>query len=414
MKNIYKLFNETKINENKYEEVNLTEDEKNNIKYRIKSKIKSKKPNYKKQILVASVPAIILGGLVLSSETTWAYIENIGKQIEYFVRQDTEALRGYKTTVNKTVSEKNIDITLNEIMLEDGELLLSLSLDDSKLDKGSLGIDESGHANFGEPKVQIGDMVFVNTGGAMYSEKSDNDGSDILLKCSLENLDTNGDGKADIENYDLISNMDLNKDYDIKISIDGVEYLLDKEAKDIKSSEAMEVKKSGGGVDLDSEDESYYETSYGTIKGNWQFNTKINGKNIANDIKTYNLDKKINITDENVDIDMYIKELRVSPTKVKIKYTYNVNKNEYKDENNEARHIAFILKDDKGKTIEATGGIYSMYTKVKDDVDSNPMEFEINRDIKSLTITPIINDFNYKNIKTTKFKEEAIHLELNK
>ena len=200
MKNKYEMFNDTKIDENNYKNINISEKDKEAIKNRMNKKIKYRKSNYKKNILVASIPILVAGGIILSGETSMAYIQNIGKQIEHFFNKNDEELRGYKTLVNETKTDKNIDVTLNEIMLEDGELLLSLTLDDSKLDKDKLGISsENKNAEFNEPKVKIGNLTFVNTGGAMSSEKTDENRRDILLKCRLDSIDKNGDGKADIE-----------------------------------------------------------------------------------------------------------------------------------------------------------------------------------------------------------------------
>ncbi|MDU7967207.1 MAG: DUF4179 domain-containing protein, partial [Paeniclostridium sordellii] len=149
MKNKYEIFNDTKIDENNYKNINISEKDKEAIKNRMNKKIKYRKSNYKKNILVASIPILVAGGIILSGETSMAYIQNIGKQIEHFFNKNDEELRGYKTLVNETKTDKNIDVTLNEIMLEDGELLLSLTLDDSKLDKDKLGISsENKNAEF--------------------------------------------------------------------------------------------------------------------------------------------------------------------------------------------------------------------------------------------------------------------------
>lgn len=400
MKNKYEMFNETIINEEKYSTIDISKEEKEAMKKRLKTKIKIKNKNYKK-IAVATIPLIVAGGLVISSETAQAYIEGIGKQIEYFLGNNTEELRGYKTLVDKNISDKNIDIKINEIMLRDGELLLSIRIDDSKLDKESLGIDKDSSASFYEPIVQIGDMRFVYTGGAMSSEIADDGNLDILLKCNLENLDTNNDGETDVEFFDIIKNIDANKDYDVAIFIDELEYQLDPNA---KISDEIELSSSGGGVNIDTGESSTHQN--GTIKGNWTFETKLNGAKMIENINIYNVDKSYKLENKNTDIDIHVKEVRIAPTTIKVKYSFKVNK---KEDNYMAERISFVLKDGKGKTIDSRDGMYSLNY----DGEASTT-FEINKDLKSITLIPVVEYLKENSEDVIKFKEQAIKLDLNK
>ncbi len=400
MKNKYEMLNETKINEDKYLKVEISKNEKEDIKNRLKSKIKTKNTNYKK-IAVATNPLVIAGGLVLSSETAQAYIEGIDKQIEYFLGKNNEELKEYKTLVNKTTSDKNVDITLNEIMLRDGELLLSLRVDDSKLDKKGLGL-KNDSPSFYEPEVQIGDMKFVSTGGGMSIEHASDGKLDILLQCNLENLDTNNDGKTDIEFFDVIKNIDVNKDYDVKIFIDKLEYMIDNNA---NVSDDITLSSSGGGVDTETGEYTTHQN--GVIKGNWNFETKLNGDKMVENIKIHNIDKDYKLENKNTDIDLHVKEVRVAPTTVKVKYTFNMNK---KEDKYMGDSISFILKDEKGKTIEISDGSYSL----EYDGGECSTTFEINKDLKEITLIPVVEYYKERGHKVIKFKEQAIKLDLSK
>jgi hypothetical protein len=405
MKNKYEMFNDTKIDENEYEDINISRDKKKAMKDRISKKINYKKREYKKNVLVASIPILVAGGIVLNGETSMAYIQNIGKQIEHFFNKNDEELRGYKTLVNETKSDKNIDVTLNEIMLEDKELLLSLTIDDSKLDKDALGISkENDIAEFNEPRVKIGDMMFVNTGGASTSEKSGNK-RDVLLKCRLDSVDNNGDGKTDIENFDLLNDLDLSKNYDVEIFIDELGYTFDRD-KDVSND--IRIGAYGGGA---SEDGESYETKTGYISGDWKFKTTLNGQKLAENIKVYNMDKDIDLKYKDMNIKTYIKELRVTPTTIKIKYKYEVDKNanRYSD----PIFLDFIIKDEKGKIIESNHPSYDLSSD-KESIAGEDIEFEVNKDIKEVEVIPVIRDWNYKNAKVTKFQDKTIDLELNK
>lgn len=400
MKNKYEMLNETKINEYKYLKVEISKNEKEKIKDRLKSKIKTKNTNHKK-IAVATIPLVIAGGLILSSETAQAYIEGIGKQIEYFLGKTNEELIGYKTLVNKTISDKNVDITLNEIMLRDGELLLSLRVDDSKLDKKGLGL-ENDYPAFYEPVVQIGDMKFVSTGGGMTTELGSDGKLDILLKCNLDNLDTNNDGKTDIEFFDIIKNIDINKDYDVKIFIDKLEYMIDKNA---NVSDDITLSSSGGRVDIETGEYTTHQN--GVIKGNWIFETKLNGAKMVENVKIHNIDKDYKLKNKNTNIDLNVKEVRVAPTTIKVKYIFNINK---KEEKYMGDLISFILKDENGKTIDISDGAYSL------DYDGGECSttFEINRDLKEITLIPVVEYYKEKGRKDIKFKDQAIKLNLSK
>lgn len=407
MKKKYEMFNDTKIDKNKYEDINLSEEEKQSIKDRMNKKIKYKNTDYRNKILIASVPALIVGVMALSGETAMAYIENIGKQIEYFLNKDNEELRGYKTSVNETKIDKNISVTLNEIMLEDGELLLSLTLDDSKLNKNDLGIlKENDIAEFNEPKVKIGDLTFINTGGAMTSELSKDKDRDILLKCRLDSVDTNGDGKVDIENFDLLNDLDLSKNYDVEIIINEVGYTFDKNT---EVSNDIKIGGYGGGA---SENGDVYETKTGYISGDWNFKTTLNSKKLSENIKLYDINKKLDMNYKDMNIKTYLKELRVTPTSIKIKYTYEV-ENYIGSKNENPIFLDFIIKDENGKIIDSTGASYDLSNN-KENVDEEAITFEINKDMKTINIIPIIRDLNYKNEKIEKFEDKAVNLELNR
>lgn len=70
MKNKYEMFNDTKIDENNYKNINISEEDKESIKNRMNKKIRYRKSNYKKNILVASIPILVAGGIILSGETS--------------------------------------------------------------------------------------------------------------------------------------------------------------------------------------------------------------------------------------------------------------------------------------------------------------------------------------------------------
>ncbi|MGL5329204.1 MAG: DUF4179 domain-containing protein [Peptostreptococcaceae bacterium] len=420
MKDKFELFNNIKINIEEYEEVHFSNNDE--FKRKMKNKIRGDKNMHKRKIAVASV-GILLGTMVIASEPSLAYIKNIGQQIEHFFNIEDNTLNGYKIELNQRVEDNGITIELKEIMLGDGELLLSLIIDDSKLDKSYFGVEKEKAKEIWpylqEPKVTIGDMIFTRTGGASTSEPGDEISRNMLLTCDLSGLDTNNDGETDVENFDLITNLDMNKDYDLKIEIDKVGYTIESNSMDKASTQEMnsdndipnyiEISEiNGGGINLDIEEE--FKTKTGNVLGNWNFETSVNAKKLLEDIKIYDMKKEFTINYEDLEIDILIEEVRVSPTKIKIKRSFKVN-GEVPKEDEAPKFVDFIVKDEKGNEIEVRGGIDLSATEKL--IESSPYaEGELNREMKSIKIIPVIEDWGKKINRTKIFKEEAFTLEL--
>lgn len=405
MKDKFGLFNETNIDIEKYDDIVLSNEEKDEMKKRMKSKIQySKKNNFKRYALVVGLSVVILGSTAFTNETTLAYMQHLGKQIEYFFNKDTEELKPYKNIVDDVATDKGIDIKLNEIMLGDGELFLNISVDDSKLDKDALGLKkQGGFLGIDDIKIKVGDMNFVSITGPSTSEKNKDGTTNMVMTCKLDNLDKDGDGKGDVENFDLLKNVDLNKDYDINISINKVEYELNK---DIKTSKEIEVGNMGGveGEHLN-----------GYLSGQWEFNTSINGSNIVKDTKIYNVDKNVKLKNKNIDVDLVLKEVRVSPTKIRVIYGFKTNKYNFNKGDDTPKILEFALKDGRGKDLELLSGAggYDLSYSKGNYIESS-LEYEIKKDVKKLKITPIIEDWSKEINNITEFKKQGIDVDISK
>ncbi|MCC0651099.1 DUF4179 domain-containing protein [Clostridioides sp. ES-S-0001-03] len=405
MKDKFDLFNETNIDIEKYDDVVLSNKEKDEMKKRMKSKVQySKKNNFKRYALVGGLSVVILGSTAFTNETTLAYMQHLGKQIEYFFNKDTEELKPYKNIVDDIATDKGIDIKLNEIMLGDGELFLNISVDDSKLDKDALGLKkQEGFLGIDDIKIKVGDMNFVSITGPSTSEKNKDGTTNMVMTCKLDNLDKDGDGKGDIENFDLLKNVDLNKDYDINISINKVEYELNK---DIKTSKEIEIGNMGGveGEHLN-----------GYLSGNWTFNTSINGSNIVKDTRVYNVDKNVKLKNKNIDVDLVLKEVRVSPTKIRVIYGFKTNKYNFNKGDDTPKILEFALKDGRGKDLELLSGAggYDLSYSKGNYIESS-LEYEIKKDVKNLKITPIIEDWSKEINNIIEFKNQSIDVDISK
>lgn len=405
MKDKFDLFNETNIDIEKYDDILLSNEEKDEMKKRMKSKVQySKSNNFKRYALVGGLSIIILGSTAFTNETTLAYMQHLGKQIEYFFNKDTEELKPYKNIVDDVATDKGIDIKLNEIMLGDGELFLNISVDDSKLDKDALGLKkQGGFLGIDDIKIKVGDMNFVSITGPSTSEKNGDGTTNMVMTCKLDNLDKDGDGKGDIENFDLLKNVDLNKDYDINISINKVEYELNK---DIKTSKEIEIGNMGG---LEGEHLNGY------LSGNWTFNTNINGSNIVKDTRIYNVDKNVKLKNKNIDVDLVLKEVRVSPAKIRVIYGFKTNKYNFNKDDDTPKILEFALKDGRGKNLELLSGAggYNLSYSKGNYIESS-LEYEIKKGVKKLKITPIIEDWSKEINNIIEFKNQSIDVDISK
>ena len=256
------------------------------IKNGVKKAEKIKKKRKTKKIVVAAATLVLCCG-VLVNDNTWALVDSITKKIEDYLGADNDEFEEYKTGVEQSASDHNVTMTLKEVMLEDGEFILNMNLDFSKI---KLGKGESIINYMPQIKeVYIDGKKFLPSSvmqefGISESESIDNikkkDNIDFLTRLQIDSVE----GYRDRAN-NVLENLDKNKDYNVKIVFGKIE-------------------KMAGNID-DSTGES--------IKGNWEFNFTVNAKEMKKKTKVYNVDKEIEIKEKNKTTLFKFKELRISP-----------------------------------------------------------------------------------------------------
>ena len=127
-KDKYRILNDVKVNIDEYEEVKF--DNNDNIKQRMKKKLRNRKPSYRNAIAVAS--AVILGSSVMLNENVWAHVQSIWYTIDEVFSLKKEEVKDYTYNIDKTVEDKNIKILFKSIMLDDGKLIIDANIDDTK------------------------------------------------------------------------------------------------------------------------------------------------------------------------------------------------------------------------------------------------------------------------------------------
>lgn len=358
MKDKFDMFNDMKIDEDKFDKVTLAQDEKDNMKSRMKISVRKKNVAHKKFTTVASVGIIALGCVVFTSETTWAYIENIGRQIEMFLNKDSNEFKGYKVSVNQEVTSEGIKLTLKEIMLDDGQMILSLNLDTKGFDYSILdeGLSEKNTSiDLNMPTIIINDMVYPGT-LCTFDIRTNKDGSeDILIRSSLSMIDTKNDGLPD-KDYPILENIDPKADYDIRILFNDFTY------RKLTSDNNTSIGGSSGvvqGIKLEDNESSKEDNFNKNDDGNavydatWEFTERINGAKIMENIDVYEINKDIRIKYKDYDGILTVESIRVSPVSAKTRYKYKSNINM-----NENRHMLLPhtdVFDEKGNMITGTG-----------------------------------------------------------
>ncbi|WP_338753179.1 DUF4179 domain-containing protein [Bacillus sp. FJAT-52991] len=382
MKHPYDLLNETKINVDEYEEVELSRAEKDRLLHTLQKNVQPRKKKPRKGFIAAAVALAVMSPFMLSNEHVWASLSKAGKQIEQFFNKPDNQFTGYKQKVEQVATDQNVAVTLNELMLDDGQVLLSLNVNAEQLDTKALGAGEDSPIRPGELIIKIGDMTFANSSHSIQLEdQKTEDGSwNYLYTFDLNSIDTDGDGINDKDNFQILDDyMNADKDYDVNIAFNTMEY----------------EKKSGV-------HSGKYSDSFGQIKGNWAFQTTVNGGNIKSDTDVYYVDKEINIKEKDVEGILKIEEVRVSPVSLKVHYTF-----EYTKGNQMETNIDLRVEDEKGRLLTGSGTGGGTDTLSTMDIDI-PLE----DDIKQIKITPSL--FDYERESSKDLKDQAFEVKLDK
>lgn len=394
MKNKYELFNEINMQDEDYENYKLSQMEKDNIFINVSKNIKLEKNIRNKKyskIAIVIILCLSISNVALNNGKVWALVESIGKQIESYLGKKENEYTGYKISVNQVSEDKGIKLSLHEVLLDDGNILLSMNLDHSNFDESGLKKGLYLNKNYYLPTatVYMDGKKFVETGGATIYEREKNNQQDFLTSLNLERVDENDDGRADITDYQILDNIDPNKDYNIKVVFDEV------------------------GIHKIGLIPRVIDDEFEFIKGKWEFKFTVNGKNIMRETKVYNINKEINIDDEDLKAKIYIKQLRVSPVSVKLTYTMNIEEGYQLNDKN----IYIELLDQHGNHINVGGGSSENEdgSLIEGSLEGN---LENNKKLESIKILPYIyyrekNSDNPKYHHRMEYEDKSISIDLN-
>lgn len=378
MKHLYDLLNKVDMNVEEYEEVELSRAEKDRLVHTLRKRVHPPKKKYQKVFVAAAFVLATASPIMLSNDQVWASLSKAGKQIEQFFNKPENQFIGYKQKSEQTATDQNIDVTLNEFMLDDGQILLSLNVNAEHLNKKALGANPKAPIRPGELIVNIGDVTFANSAHSVQleDEKTEDGSWNYLYSFDLNSIDTDGDRVNDKDDFQILDHMDSNKEYGVDITFLSMEY--EKE----------------GGVHS-----GKYSDSFGQIKGNWAFKTKVNGENIKSDTEIYSVDKKIKIRDKDVEGILQIKEIRVSPVSLKIHYTF-----EYTKGDASRKNIDLRVEDGEGKRLLGSGTGTGT-----DKISTMDAEYPLDDNVAQIKITPVL--FDYKSESEQILKDNAFDVQ---
>ncbi|MDO6847997.1 DUF4179 domain-containing protein [Priestia megaterium] len=385
MKNQYDLLNGSSVDFDEYVEIELTASEKKRMNKRLKRDIK---PVRKKArpLIAAAVLLLAVTPVMMQNETVWASAvrisQQIGQQIELLMNKPEGSLSSYKKTVNETATDQGIQVKVNELMLDDGQVLLGLNISADEFRKTALGLNRDAPIRPGELRVKIGNMSFVDSASSIREEPIKNkDGSwNYLYALKLTQADTNGDGKIDVAGYNVLDHIDPNKNYQISAQFTSLEF--EKNPAQTKSGD--------------------HRDSYGEIKGNWTVHTSVNGSKIIADTKVYPLNKEIPINEKGIEGVLSIKDVRVSPVSIKMHYTFTASKGSIRG----GTDVGVKIKDQNGRNLsESASG------EATDTVMEMDGEYRNDKDVTMLRFIPYVSD--YENDSSKDLTSDAFNLKVN-
>ena len=377
MKDKYRILNDVKVNIDEYEEVKF--DNNDNIKQRMKKKLRNRKPSYRNAIAVAS--AVILGSSVMLNENVWAHVQSIWYTIDEVFSLKKEEVKDYTYNIDKTVEDKNIKILFKSIMLDDGKLIIDANIDDTKFNpfedltqkqQKDWSVDKWGNK---ETRVSLGadsteiyvdgvKRTYFNNSAPNSNDKNDDKTTDVLIEQSIEAIESDKDEHylEKVNENQFPNNIDINKMYNFKIKINKLHI--------VESEYTDEESKTGEG-------------SYGAVvEGDWSVDVSIKGEDLINASTNYEINKDI-------DLELDDRKINVSVDNIEFKV--------FNDKGEEYRWVSIQSDSYIGK------------------IDKANFEMKLinsYKDTKYIKLVPTI--IHYQKGKTLVFEDKSIEIEINK
>lgn len=287
MKDIFELLNDSKVDFDKYEEVELNDSQKEDIFNKAKTKIDLKKNNkkkYKKFTAVASI-FLVCSLVLFCNENILAFAKH---SMDGFIGLFSSGqLSKYQSDTSAECESSGIKIRLRDFVLDSDTVYYNVDFDMSDFDYSQIiGDDESIETDKidiftgSSTVITLDDHIFLLDKHGSLKE----DGN-IAVRDKLEAIVNNSAPNIDYDDFDLF---DILEDDTVKIKLDFQELNFHLNTDGLTNKEINRMPITRENTDIVEWDSNYS----GRIKGNWQFETTINTSQVKNNLKTYNINKK--------------------------------------------------------------------------------------------------------------------------
>lgn len=288
MKDIFELLNDSKIDFDKYEEVELNDSQKEEIFNKAKTKIDFKKNNkkkYKKFTAVASI-FLVCSLVLFCNENIFAFAKySMGNFIGLF---NSGELSKYQNNTTVECESSGIKIVLSNFMLDTDTIYYNVDFDMSDFDYSQIvGDDKS--IEIDKIDVSTGSPDVITLDNYIFDTNADgrfkNEYGNISITNRLDSILNNTNPDIDSDDFDLF---DILEGDNVKIKLDFEELDFDLNTDGLTNKELNRMPITRKNTDIVKWNSNYS----GVIKGNWQFETTINISELKSNLQTYNIDKK--------------------------------------------------------------------------------------------------------------------------
>ncbi|MGL4656544.1 MAG: DUF4179 domain-containing protein [Sarcina sp.] len=372
MKNEFDKLNEVD-NDLYIEEIEVSEEEKESIRKRVMKKVNTpRRKNKKKMAMAASLCLIIGGSFALTNENVMAAVDRIGKSLESFFEIEEEDYKPYKKEILTEVEDKGIKFILNEAILDNDELFISLTVDYSKFNieglENNIKKEFSVVPSENYHSVSLnGEAIEINGYGGTNDFDTENKKVNILYSLDMENR------------------KGLDAEYDIKL---------------VTPKMLVQEHKIGGIREK--------------IEGNWNMEFKIDGAELAKERKVIEVNKDATAIKDDKELKVTIEELVVTPISMGLKTSVNKELEEVLSygEKNEMYSLGFDFYDQDGKKIN----FYGNGAGPTEDGYETYEKWMIDREVTRIEVVPKLtyyNKYGYHNtFKDIKFEDQAIEIDI--
>lgn len=300
MKDIYDLLNYVEVDLEEYDENQLNDLERKNIKKKLHHDIKNKRYNFRKiskYVAISLAILTLIGIATFKVNPTFARtIPLIGTLIKNSYGYNTNEFDKYTSVINKTIEKNGLKVTLDEVVLDDNNLIIASTFkSNEKLPKSSV-------------PATMSLQLFIN--GKRINVSGGGGGSKFVDDYTYVAVD-----KLNVSNVKIPNNVSIKIVYENFV-------IYQEDQKDFK-----------------------------TINGPWEFEFNVSKNEIQNKTNTIKINKNLKFKD----IDMDIKNITITPISTTIFFDFKRDM----PVDSMCDPLYFIITDDKGRYLTYTSGSFN-------------------------------------------------------